>query len=456
MDLSEINELREAVKLSPNNTILRKYLAEGLIKVGKIEEAIVEYKDALRITPNNSTLKIGLANAFHQKGKTTLGLVLMEEMISQNINLPAKGWISYAKLLLSNKQYLEAKEAYENAIAINENVKDNFLEAEINSNLNKNSKPEPEKIKLGSKNFDFDEDGREEDDKDSIEIERPKVSFDDVGGMDKVKEEVRMKIIHPLEHPDIYKAYGKKIGGGILMYGPPGCGKTHLARATAGQVNANFISVGINDILNMYMGESERNLHAIFSKARSMKPCVLFFDEVDALGANRSDMRQSAGRHLINQFLSELDGIEYDNEGVLVLAATNAPWHLDPAFRRPGRFDRIIFVPPPDDAARAAILEIQLKGKPVEKIDYKKIVSQTKDFSGADLQALIDIAIEGKLEEAMRKGIPMPLNTKDLLAAAKKHNATTKEWFTTAKNYALFANESGLYDDILKHMNLKK
>jgi transitional endoplasmic reticulum ATPase len=239
------------------------------------------------------------------------------------------------------------------------------------------------------------------------------------------------------------------------MYGPPGCGKTHLGRATAGQVNANFISVGISDILNMYMGESERNLHAIFSRARSLKPCVLFFDEVDALGANRSDMRQSAGRHLINQFLSELDGIEYDNEGVLVLAATNAPWHLDPAFRRPGRFDRIIFVPPPDEGARESILDIQLKGKPVEKIDFSKLVSKTKDYSGADLKALIDIAIEGKLEEAIKKGIPTPITTKDLVQATKKHKPTTKEWFTTAKNYALFANESGLYDDILEYMKIR-
>jgi transitional endoplasmic reticulum ATPase len=451
MDLNELNELHEAVKLSPNNAILRKYLADVLVKANQLDEAIVEYKDALRIASDNTALKVGLANAFLKKGKTTIGLVLMEEMISQNQPFPAKGWIIYAKLLLANKQYEDAKDAYQNAIAVNANLTDNFLESEINSNLNKNTEREPEKIKLGG--YQSEEDSDEEND--SIDIERPKISFEDVGGMDKVKEEVRMKIIHPLEHPEIYKAYGKKIGGGILMYGPPGCGKTHLGRATAGQVNANFISVGISDILNMYMGESERNLHAIFSRARSLKPCVLFFDEVDALGANRSDMRQSAGRHLINQFLSELDGIEYDNEGVLVLAATNAPWHLDPAFRRPGRFDRIIFVPPPDEGARESILDIQLKGKPVEKIDFSKLVSKTKDYSGADLKALIDIAIEGKLEEAIKKGIPTPITTKDLVQATKKHKPTTKEWFTTAKNYALFANESGLYDDILEYMKIR-
>src|SRR5436305_62231 len=195
------------------------------------------------------------------------------------------------------------------------------------------------------------------------DIERPKVTFADIGGMEHVKEEVRIKIIHPLTHPELYKAYGKKTGGGILMYGPPGCGKTHLARATAGEIKAGFISVGINDVLEMWIGNSERNLHALFEQARRNKPCVLFFDEVDALGARRSDMQHSAGRHLINQFLAEMDGIQASNEGVLILAATNSPWHLDPAFRRPGRFDRVLFVPPPDAAARAAILRIQCREK---------------------------------------------------------------------------------------------
>ena len=451
MDNEQLNELREAVKQSPENIILRKYLAEALIQAERFEEAVVEFKDALKLAPENAALKVGLANGFYRLGKISLGLVLMEELIEQHKAFPAKGWLIYTQLLVANKQYFEAKDAYNKTIAASSDLADSFLESEINANLNQNSTPEPEKIKLGGG---YNDDMDEAQDN-NVEIERPKISFENVGGMDKVKEEVRMKIIHPLEHPEIYKAYGKKIGGGILMYGPPGCGKTHLARATAGQVNANFISVGINDILNLYMGESERNLHAIFAKARNLKPCVLFFDEVDALGANRSDMRQSAGRHLINQFLAELDGVEYSNEGVLVLAATNAPWHLDPAFRRPGRFDRIIFVPPPDDPAREAILKIMLDGKPTENIDYHKIANKTKEFSGADLQAVVDIAIEGKLDEAMKKGIPMPLTTKDLLQAAAKQKATTKEWFSTAKNYALFANEAGLYDDILTYMKLK-
>ena len=184
-----------------------------------------------------------------------------------------------------------------------------------------------------------------------------------------IKNEISLKIIQPLNHPELYKAYEKKIGGGILLYGPPGCGKTHIARATAGEIKANFINVGINDILDMYIGNSERNLHEIFESARKNTPCVIFIDEIDALGANRNDMSKTGGRTVINQFLAELDGINSNNEGILVLGATNTPWHLDPAFRRPGRFDRIIFVAPPDEEARKEIFDLLLKDKPVEKIN---------------------------------------------------------------------------------------
>ncbi len=295
---------------------------------------------------------------------------------------------------------------------------------------------------------------REEAPEVTAEVERPKAKFTDVGGMEGLKEEIRLKIIYPLQHAEMYAAYGKPIGGGILMYGPPGCGKTHLARATAGEIQAGFLSVGINDILDMWIGNSERNLHAIFEQARRTKPCVLFFDEVDALGARRSDMKQSGGRHLINQFLSELDGVTSSNEGVLVLAATNAPWHLDPAFRRPGRFDRVLFVPPPDLPAREQILKILLTGKPAGDLDLRHVASKTDQFSGADLKGLVDRAIEEKLRESMKTGKLLPLSTKDLVTAAKLQKPTTLEWFASARNHALYSNQGGVYDDILKHLKL--
>ena len=294
MEYNELDQLREAISSSPNNVPLRKLYANALSKYKRFEEAEIEFKEVLRLAPGDIDLKIGLANTFYEQEKTSLGLVIIEEITAKGTP-PATAWLVYAKLLLQSKQPLDAKDAYEKAILIEPSLEDAFLESEINLQSQSGQSNEPEKIKLTVGPDDSDEEK-------IVEIERPKINFEDVGGMEKVKEEIKMKIIHPLEHPEIYKAYGKKIGGGILMYGPPGCGKTHLAKATAGQVKANFIPVGISDILDLYVGQSERNLHAIFEKARKLKPCVLFFDEADALGANRTDMRQSASRHLINQF----------------------------------------------------------------------------------------------------------------------------------------------------------
>lgn len=444
--MDQITQLRAALKASPDNLPLRQLLANTLLQVGRYEEAELEWKAALQINPHEETSKIGLAEAFWGQSKTSLGLVIMEE-VTEKGNASAEAWLVFAKLLLQGGYGSEAIEAYNHCITINSELADAFFEAALNQHAE--APDEPERIKLGG-SISEEEDQKER----SIEVERPKITFDEVGGMEEVKKEIEMKIIKPLEHPEIYKAYGKKIGGGILLYGPPGCGKTHLARATAGQVNANFISVGISDVLDMWLGSSEKNLHAIFQKARQLRPTVLFFDEVDALGANRNDMKHSAGRNTINQFLAELDGVEYNNEGLLILAATNAPWALDPAFRRPGRFDRIIFIPPPDLTSREAILNIKLSGKPVDNIDVAKIASKTNQFSGADLEVIIDLAIEGKLEESMQQGRPLPIGTDDLLKAIKRHSASTREWFSSAKNYALFANDSGLYDDILKYLKL--
>jgi SpoVK/Ycf46/Vps4 family AAA+-type ATPase len=446
--MDELQSLMDAVRLTPDNVPLRKYLCAELLRRKRWPEAEIELKEALRQAPGDPDLKMGLATAFGEQQKTSAGLVLIEEVLKHAAPPPA-AWLLYARLLLAARQPEQARASYEKAIILDDRLKDAFLESEINLAIKKGEEPQPERI---AAHGDLLLEGAEK----LLDIERPKVSFEDIGGMESVKEEIRMKIIHPLRHADLYKAYGKKIGGGILLYGPPGCGKTHLARATAGEVNANFISVGISDILDMWMGQSEKNLHAIFEQARTLTPCVLFFDEVDALGSNRSDLRHSAGKQLINQFLQEMDGIDGDNEGVLILAATNAPWHLDPAFRRPGRFDRVIFVPPPDEAARAVILDIQLKGKPLGQVDTRTLARKTPEFSGADLKAVVDIAVELKLESAMRSGQPLPLQTGDLEAAVKKHRSTTKEWFTTAKNYALFSNEGGIYNEILDYLKIRK
>jgi SpoVK/Ycf46/Vps4 family AAA+-type ATPase len=438
-----VNALREALRASPKNIHVRQLLADTLLGHGQAAEAEKEYREALALAPNNAALKLGLARAFHQQGKQSHALVLVEDLVKQP-QPPARAFLLHAKLLAGIGEIEQAVQQYRRAVEADAAVAD----LEFASRLGIGANETESEVVDGKVRAAWDD----ADAAPPADIERPKITFADVGGMEKLKEEIRLKIIHPLAHPELYKAYGKPIGGGILMYGPPGCGKTYLARATAGEIKAGFLAVGINDVLDMWIGNSERNLHSLFEQARDHKPCVLFFDEVDALGASRADMRHHAGRQLINQFLSEMDGVKTSNEGVLILAATNAPWHLDSAFRRPGRFDRVLFVPPPDAAARAAILRLQCRGKPVEEIDYDPLGKKTENFSGADLKAVVDVAVERKLQEALKAGAPKPLTTKDLAAAVATLRPTTKEWFATARNYALYSNQGGIYDDILQYL----
>lgn len=437
-----LQALRQALQYSPDNLPLRLHLADTLLNVGQPEEAEHEYRSALTISPDHPTVRFGLARAFYQQGKHPQAIVLIEDLLKQP-DPPASAYILHARLLLNTGEVQRAVRQYYRGIECDPSAKD----TELAERLGIGQDTTTSEVSDGKVRTSVDETIASD-----ASVERPAVSFKDVGGMEALKEEIRLKIIYPQQHPEMYKAYGKTIGGGILMYGPPGCGKTHLARATAGEIQAGFIAVGISDVLNMWIGNSERNLHGLFEQARISQPCVLFFDEVDALAASRSDMRHSTARQLVNQFLLELDGMQRSNEGVLVLAATNAPWHLDNAFRRPGRFDRILFVPPPDAPARAAILRLLCRGKPVHEIDYDHLSQKTEAFSGADLEAVVDRAVEQKLQDAMKTGVPKPLTTRDLLKAAEAVKPSTREWFAAARNYALYANQGGLYDDILKYL----
>ncbi|MES2693990.1 MAG: AAA family ATPase [Verrucomicrobiota bacterium] len=478
--------LREALRLAPTNAPLLAHVAATVLHQGGFNEAEVLFKRALALDPRNTDARLGLATAFFQQGKHGPAHVIVEEMAKSPEAAP-RALLLHARLALHAGEPRLAAQEYLRARAADPALADAALEAELAPYLPKRPTPvlpkpasqPPPPQPVGDSISPFTDDPTAEDepanpfavpdasrervptgdlpaDASVPDPERPALKFADVGGMESVKEEVRMKIILPLQQPDLFKAYGKKIGGGILLYGPPGCGKTFLARATAGEVNAGFLAIGISDVLDMWIGQSEKNLHALFEQARSHRPCVLFFDEVDALGANRTDMLKSGGRQLINQFLSELDGVASSNEGVLILAATNAPWHLDPAFRRPGRFDRILFVPPPDLPARASILRLLLKGKPVAEIDFDAVAKKTDGFSGADLKAVVDLAVEEKLREAMRTGKLQPIAVRDLLDAAKRHKPTVRDWFQTARNHALYANQSGLYDDILAYLKISK
>jgi len=453
-----LDALRHALAASPENVPL-------LLMVAKLEEdqfSIAEARQLLDriliLEPSNREALLAIARLLDFSGEASQAIVRLEDLCSRDPNYAA-AWLLRARLTLDEGEPARARQYYDKAVEIDRSQADDALLAEI--------------LKAGgTKRGVLTSTGEIHDDDNGTPFEgldasaaldlgidfqlKSDLKFTDVGGMEQVKEDIRMKIIHPLKNPQLFAAYGKKAGGGVLLYGPPGCGKTLMAQATAGEIDATFLSVGLHQILDMYIGESEQKLHKIFELARKSKPAVLFFDETDALAADRRDMRQSAGRTLINQFLSELDGTQAQNDDLLILGATNAPWQLDGAFLRPGRFDRIIFVPPPDLAARAEIAKIHAKGKPLTDFDPADIAKRTEGFSGADLKAVFDLATEAALSEAMKKGTMVPVTGKMLVKATKDVKPSTKKWFESAKNHALYANQSGFYDDILTHLGIKK
>ncbi len=288
-------------------------------------------------------------------------------------------------------------------------------------------------------------------------VEKSALTLADVGGMEAVKRRLNTAFLAPLRNPDLRRMYGKSLRGGLLLYGPPGCGKTFIARATAGELGAQFMAVGLSDVLDMWLGESERKLHEIFETSRRSAPCVLFFDELDALGQKRSHLKHHGGRTVVNQLLAELDGIHSEeNEGVFVLGATNHPWDVDAALMRPGRFDRKILVLPSDEPAREAILKYHLRDRPIEGLDVGWIAARTTDFSGADLAHLCESAAEIALEASAASAVVRPITLVDFQHALKDVRPSTRSWFETARNYALFANEGGAYDDLLAYMQTHK
>jgi SpoVK/Ycf46/Vps4 family AAA+-type ATPase len=290
----------------------------------------------------------------------------------------------------------------------------------------------------------------------AFDVERSTVTLADVGGMSTVKERLTAAFLAPLRNPELRKLYGKSLRGGLLMYGPPGCGKTFIARALAGELGAKFISVGISDVLDMYIGASERNVHEVFQLARREAPCVLFFDEIDALGQRRSLTRSSGTRNTVNQLLTELDGIDGANEGVFVLAATNQPWDVDPALRRPGRFDRTALVLPPDLPAREAIFRFHLASRPVEGIDLAALAKASDGLSGADIAYVCEVAAERALTDSALSGVTRLITMKDVTSALREATPSISAWLDSARNVVMFGDGDGTYAELKAYLKKVK
>ncbi len=413
-----IRAMLAAVSADPTNTALRVHLADLYRKAGDFSNALDHSSQVLAQQPDHREALIIAAECAESTGD----------------KIRAAGYRKLSEAL----SWDQARGLIESAIP----SPDDFDETPIPT------QEEPVRLRYS--------DEENEPEEDRFQTERPDVTLADVAGMEAVKKRLQISFLGPMRNPDLRKLYGKSLKGGLLLYGPPGCGKTFMARAIAGELQAKFLSVGLTDVVDMWLGQSEKNLHHLFETARRNQPCVLFIDELDALGRKRSLMRHQAGTSQINQLLSEMDGVEFDNEGLFILAATNHPWDVDSAIRRPGRLDRMILVLPPDLPARQAIVDGNLKDRPTKDIDSRWIAEKTEEFSGADMVHLCDSAAELALSESIETGNVRPINMNDFKRAIKDVRPTTRTWLETAKNHAIYANEGGIYDDLLGYLKSRR
>src|SRR4051812_4300287 len=340
--MSRLQSLREALSHAPDNTALLLLYGHACLDELLLDEAQEIFTQILTNEPEHPEAQLCLARALVLQGDTS-GAAVRVERILQRDPVNASAHLLLSRIHLTENQKAKALEHFQKAHEIDPTATDRALEVDLGRT--KSSAPRERTANspldlledddgpdIPQEFFDdpFDEPINSEWRPETFfapgDNERFRVNFAEVGGMEALKEEIRLKIIYPLQHAELYKAYGRKTGGGILLYGPPGCGKTLLLRATAGEVGCNYFAIGLHEVFDPYYGSIERNLHQIFETARANTPCVLVFDELDSLAPDRRNVRDTQTRNIVNQFLSELDGLRSDNQRILVIGATNSPW----------------------------------------------------------------------------------------------------------------------------------
>jgi SpoVK/Ycf46/Vps4 family AAA+-type ATPase len=288
------------------------------------------------------------------------------------------------------------------------------------------------------------------------EVEEPRTTLADVAGMPAIKRWLSTAFLSSLRDPQMRRLFGRSLRGGLLMYGPPGCGKTFLARALAGELEAGFLGIDLAHVVDMWLGYSRRSIHEIFETARAAAPCLLYLDQLDAIGPRRAGRRHSIGRGVVDQLVAELYSASEEHEGVFVVAATEHPWDVDSLLRQPGRLDHRLLVLPPDLQAREAIIRSVLAGRPLaEDLDLAGLAARTDRYSAADLAQLCESAAAAALEASIVSNSSRPIAMADFTRGLHELRPSTPPWFELARDYARFAAEPGSYDDLVSYLRTR-
>ncbi|MFI5412855.1 MAG: AAA family ATPase, partial [Candidatus Micrarchaeales archaeon] len=429
----------------------------ALFEEGKYNESLDEYTQAIKVDPKypdayfNRALTYRILNNFGSAKKDLDSVMeiqpkshdaplLIGDMAEANNDLlGARFW--YEKALANNPDYGEAKNRLEHIDSL----------IHIDSTYGKNTKTK----QLELEKYDYNETRIEEGQIKKVAFYKSNQKFDSVIGLKKLKKYMMDNIVLAIKEPALFKKYGKKLGLGTLLYGPPGVGKTYTVNAIAGEAGANVIIARVNQIVDMYTGNTEKNLHQIFEQARKNPPCVIFFDELDALGVKRGGTGESAGgessalRLAVNQFLVEMSGVEANPEGIYVIGATNTPWDIDSALKRSGRFGDHIYVPPPGYSDRKNLFKYHTKNMPRSHLGWGRLARATAGYSPADIERICDKAIMLPLlhEHEHKKGRMLTMG--DMIAVLQDsdiNSSSLDEWYNMVKKDVISKTETQIVD----------
>ncbi len=444
---------QESVKKQIDPSAKEHFLnGNNLFDESKFNEAIEEFTKAISIDKEyasayfNRALNYILIKDYNNAKKDINAVMELEPNspdapllmgdIAENNNdlLGARFW--YEKALSINPNYVEAKNRLESVDAM--------------LHMDNNEKKGTVQVQEQKKEETVIEEGQIK----KVAFYKSTAKFDSVIGLEKIKKYMRDNVVLAIKNPELFKKYGKKLGVGLLLYGPPGVGKTFVINAVAGEAGANVIIAQINQIVDMYTGNTEKNLHAIFEQARGAAPCIIVFDEVDALGVKRGGGGGGGGessslRLAVNQFLVEMNGVESNPEGIFVMGTTNQPWDIDPALKRSGRFSDSLYIKPPNYKDRKELFKFYTKNKQRENLDYDRLSRITMGYSPADIDRICDKAAMRPLLHEHETKKERKLSMGDMLAILRDKDlsgSSLDEWYAMVKKDVISKTETQIVD----------